>query len=109
MVGTGKLLAAGHVTSYCSAYISGRQPVSPPLASKILDREDLFKKKNKNTKVQVKDSSRAVRHRGAYDYDVLYDAEAHTTTTCCTTSRRIDIRRKFRRTTTGQTVERPHL
>jgi len=47
MVGTGKLLAAGHVTSCCPAYISGRQPVSPPLASKILDVEDVWKKGNK--------------------------------------------------------------
>jgi len=50
MVGTGKLLAAGHVTSCCPAYISGRQHVSPPLASKILDCEDLFKKKNKKNR-----------------------------------------------------------
>jgi len=47
MVGTGKLLAAGHVTSCCPAYISGHQPVSPPLASEILDCEDVYKKENK--------------------------------------------------------------
>jgi len=47
MVGSGKLLAAGNVTCCCPAYKSGRQPVSTPLASKILDCKDLFKKKNR--------------------------------------------------------------
>jgi len=38
MVGTGKLLAAGHVTSYGLAYISGRLPVSPPLGRRFLEK-----------------------------------------------------------------------
>jgi len=68
MVGTGKLLAVGYVTSCCSAYISGRQPVSPPLASEILDGEDVCKKKNKKTRrFQL-----AVRC-------VLYDIKTYTT------------------------------
>jgi len=50
MVGTGKLLAAGLVTSCCPDYISGRQPVSPPLASEILDSEDKYKKESKKNK-----------------------------------------------------------
>jgi len=46
-VGAEKLLAAGHVTSCCPAYISGRGPVSPPLESYILKREDV-REENKN-------------------------------------------------------------
>jgi len=52
MVGTGKLLAAGHVTSCCPAYISGRQSVSAPLVSDFLDEKDVFKKKNKSLTVR---------------------------------------------------------
>jgi len=50
MVDVGKLLATGFVTSCCPGYISGRHTVSPPLASKILDCEDVCKKENKNNR-----------------------------------------------------------
>jgi len=76
MVGTGKLLADGHVNSCCPAYISRRQPVSPPLVSEILDCEDVCKKDNKknrsfsqvvwrvlcDTREGVYDGHRVVRH-----------------------------------------------
>jgi len=49
MVGTGKLLAAGQVTSCCPAYITGRRLSSTPLESDFLKREDVVKKKNKKS------------------------------------------------------------
>jgi len=55
MVGTGKLLAAGHMTSCCPAYISGRKPVSPPLESCILRRQDVRRR------TRTKDSTERVR------------------------------------------------
>jgi len=40
MVGTEKLLAVGHVTSCCPAYISGHRSVLSPLAKNVLERLD---------------------------------------------------------------------
>jgi len=64
MVGTGKLLAAGHVTSCCPAYISGRWPVSPPLESYILRREDVWRRRTR-----VRDSTKRLRQA---KYDPAY-------------------------------------
>jgi len=47
MVGTGKLLAAGHMTSCCPAYKNGRPPSSTPLASDFLYRKDVFKEEGR--------------------------------------------------------------
>jgi len=52
MVGTEKLLAAGHVTSCCPAYISGRRSVSPPLARKILEVIDVEKEEQEKRKIR---------------------------------------------------------
>jgi len=53
MVGTEKLLAAGHVTSCCPAYISGRRSVLPPLAKNILEGVD----ERKEEKTEIKNIS----------------------------------------------------
>jgi len=47
MVGTEKLLATGHVTGCCPAYISGRRSVLSPLAKNILEGVDKRKKKKR--------------------------------------------------------------
>jgi len=64
MVGTGKLLAAGHVTSHGLTYISGRLPVSPPLARRFLENEDvLSKNKNRSSRIVI--------------INVFYDVQSH--------------------------------
>jgi len=71
MVGTEKLLATGHLTSCCPAYISGRQPVSPPLASKILEEADV-EEEQKNIKNTTKEKKRSrISCRGALRHCVI--------------------------------------
>jgi len=52
MVGTEKLLAAGHVTGCSPAYISGRRSVLSPLAKKILERIDVRKGEKEKRKIR---------------------------------------------------------
>jgi len=93
MVGTGKLLAAGHMTSCCPAYISGRLPVSPPLESEILDCEDVCKKKNKKN-IRFQSS-----HSGRVDTTSTRVRRTAHYTTLSRTSGSPSIQRTSRRTT----------
>jgi len=54
MVGTGKLLAVGHVTSCCPAYISGRQPVSPPLVINFWTDKTCQRSRTRRDRLSVK-------------------------------------------------------
>jgi len=59
MVGTEKLLATGHVTSCCPAYISGRRSVLSPLARKILEGIDVNKEEREKRRYDERKEARS--------------------------------------------------
>jgi len=90
MVGTEKLLAAGHVAGCCPAFISGRRSVLSPLTRKILEVIDVSKEEREKRRYDERKEDRSRIFDEAYT-TVLKIKQSHlrrTTRITVPTSRR---------------------
>jgi len=108
MVVAGKLLAAGHVTSCCPAYISGRRHVLPPLEGEILTEKTW---KRTRTRIEIlalrftcatDEEIRLVR-RATYDLEKsVYEDTTRTPVRLTTGKKAYTTIRQEHRTTPGR-------